>query len=81
MMDHNNNSVFLKVCFGAHVPTGSVGGMMTGIAAYGNLKEGSTERECVVEVFRVSKLPKLKDQLTKWETFGFLRWDVTGPPD
>ncbi len=48
--------------------------MASQIAAYGDVTAGEEPREYLIEVFRLSKLPSLKEQLTKWETYGFLRW-------
>jgi hypothetical protein len=62
------------VRFGDHVSIAQAGGMASQIAAYGDVTAGEEPREYLIEVFRLSKLPSLKEQLTKWETYGFLRW-------
>jgi hypothetical protein len=81
MAHDRNHSVFVEARFGVHIPTASMDSMKSGMAAYGNVKNGPTERELVVEIYRTSKLPQLKEQLTKWETFGFLQWDIATPSD
>jgi hypothetical protein len=48
---------------------------VSGIAAYGNVSDGASDREFRVEVFRPSKLPKLTTRLHEWERYGFLRWE------
>jgi hypothetical protein len=67
-------SATLLVEFGDHMSMDRVTPMVTGIAAYGNVFNGHSERSFVVEVFRASKLLHLKDQLGRWERLGFLRW-------
>lgn len=64
----------LTIEFGEHVPSDQVASMLTGLAAYGNVSEGSNTRQFQVSVFRRSKLPDLKSQLVKWERYGFLQW-------
>ena len=64
----------LVVEFCEHVSVDSVASMVSGIAAYGNVYEGSSGREFAIEVFRVSKLPDLKRKLLNWEHYGFIRW-------
>jgi hypothetical protein len=56
-----------------------VTGMASGVAAYGNVLPGSSEREFVVEVFRPSNAPRLEAQLAQWEVYGFLRWEEDNP--
>jgi hypothetical protein len=63
------------VRFNEHVAAKQVTSMASGIAAYGNVLPGSSEREFVVEVFRASKAPGLRARLSQWEVHGFLYWD------
>ena len=72
---HNMNAA-LTVKFGDHIPLEAVAGMASCIAAYGNVFPRASNREYSVDVFRMSKLPKLRDQLVKWERYGFLRWSI-----
>jgi hypothetical protein len=67
------------VRFNMHVAAEQVASMATGIAAYGNVLSGSSDRQFVVEVFRPSKAPRLRVLLTQWEVHGFLRWDEDNP--
>lgn len=69
-------SIILKVTFAEHLPADQISSLVTGIAAYGNVTDTNEPNSYSVEVFRVSKLPQLKEQLTKWERHGFLRWFV-----
>jgi hypothetical protein len=62
------------VTFNEHMSPRDVAGMTSGIAAYGNVFSGSSNRQSIVEIFRASKAPHLKAQLTKWEQYGFLSW-------
>lgn len=62
------------VKFAEHLPLDKVAGMVSGIAAYGNVKQSDDVRTFVVKIFRPSKRQGLKDQLTSWERYGFLRW-------
>ncbi len=48
--------------------------MVSGMAAYGNVWAGASDREFSVEVFRASKLKGLERQLLEWERYGFLSW-------
>jgi hypothetical protein len=67
-------AVKLVVTFNEHVASNRVASMTSSIAAYGNVLQGSSEREFVVEVFRVSKEPSLRERLAQWEAHGYLRW-------
>lgn len=64
----------LVVTFAEYLPLDSVSGMVTGIAAYGNVIQGQDDHTFIVSVFRMSKLDALKKRLGKWEQYGFLRW-------
>ena len=67
-------TILLKVSFGVHVSLDRVAGMVSGIAAYGNVTPQS-DRAFSVEVFRASKLPNLKSELAQLEQYGFLIWE------
>jgi len=69
-------STTLTVTFNDHVPLEAVAGLVSGIAAYGNVFPRASDRDYSVEVFRTSKLPKLRSQLVEWERYGFLRWSA-----
>jgi hypothetical protein len=71
-------SATLRVEFCDHMSMDRVTPMVTGIATYGNVFNGDSERSLIVEVFRASKLPRLKDQLGRWERLGFIRWSENG---
>jgi hypothetical protein len=62
------------VQFKEHVPSKSVASMVSSIAAYGLVNPTSNDRSFEIVVFRPSKLPKLQQQLTKWDEHGFLEW-------
>jgi len=49
----------LSVTFGEHVPEDRIRSMTSGLAVYGNVHPGSEMRSFTVEVFRLSKLPRL----------------------
>lgn len=64
----------LLVAFPEHMQQSRIDGLLSGIAAYGNVGEGGQPRTYRVSVFRASKLPQLAEQLTTWERHGFLTW-------
>jgi hypothetical protein len=64
----------LTIRFSDHMAANRVRDMSSSIAAYGNVYADEAGRELAVEVFRPAKLPQLKEQRTKWETAGFLKW-------
>jgi hypothetical protein len=64
----------LTIAYAEHLSQDQISGMTSGIAAYGNVYPGTGERTFAVEIFRLSKLPRLKVTLTEWERYGFLRW-------
>ena len=64
----------LTITFGDHVDLNRVQSMVSGIDAYGNVYEGENQRAFRVEVFRPSKLPRLKERLVEWDRYGFLHW-------
>ena len=68
------SSVFLLVTFGEHISADRIAGMVSSIDAYGNVSDKGSGHEFTVEVFRPSKVAKLKTRLGEWERFGFLRW-------
>jgi hypothetical protein len=67
-------AVKLVVTFNEHVSSNQVASMASSIAAYGNVLPGSSEREFVVEVFRATNAPSLRERLAQWEVHGLLRW-------
>ena len=73
-MTTKETAAVLYVEFAEHVPHGSMTSIVTGIAAYGNVLNGSSDRSFIVEVFRASNLPRLKDRLKEWERSGSMRW-------
>ena len=76
MHDVADNEVLVK--FAEHIPAESIAGMVSGMAAYGNVDADSDGLSFTVRVFRESKLPRLKEQLLNWERYGFLRWTQHG---
>jgi hypothetical protein len=66
--------VKVTVQFAEHISPDRVAGMVSGIAAYGNVVDGGSPRELVVDVFRATHLPGLKTQLMEWERYGFLTY-------
>jgi hypothetical protein len=64
----------LTITFGDHVDLNGVQGMVSSIAAYGNICESENQRAFRVEIFRLSKLPNLKEKLVEWDRYGFLHW-------
>jgi hypothetical protein len=66
------NEIFVE--FARHIPSDQIAGMVSGIAAYGNVDAAPDGIAFTVQVFRASKLPHLKEQLLNWERYGFLRW-------
>jgi hypothetical protein len=73
-MTTKETAAVLYVEFAEHVPHDSMRSVVTGIAAYGNVLNGSSERSFIVEVFRASNLPRLKDRLRELERYGTLHW-------
>ena len=66
----------LIVEFPEHTAADRIASIVTGIAAYGDVRGGTNALEFRVTVFRLSKLPGLKQRLTEWENYGFVRWRV-----
>jgi hypothetical protein len=64
----------VMIQFAEHVSADRVAGMVSSIAAYGNVVDGGSPKEFVVEIFRVSHLPGLKTRLMEWERYGFLTY-------
>lgn len=64
----------ILVEFARHISSDRIAGMVSGIAAYGNVDTAPDGVTFTVQVFRASKLPQLKEQLLNWERYGFLRW-------
>jgi len=64
----------IVVTFNEHVSADEVTSITSSIAAYGNVLRGGSDRQLVVEVFRLSKAPGLRAQLAQWALHGFLRW-------
>jgi len=53
----------ISVSFAEHVASAQVASIVSGIAAYGNVLDGETPKEFLVEVFRPSKVAKLMTRL------------------
>jgi hypothetical protein len=66
----------LLVKFAEHIALDRIAGMVSSIAAYGNVFPGGSDRDFAVEVFRPSNLSPLKKRLLEWERYGTLRWSV-----
>jgi hypothetical protein len=64
----------LHVAFAEHVAAPSIDAMASFLQACGNVRRRDTGRRFTVEVHRRSEPPRLKIQLTTWESYGFLRW-------
>jgi hypothetical protein len=68
------------VDFAEHVALDRVAGMVSGIAACGNVDRVAGQRRFSVHVFRLSKWNALTSQLAKCERNGFLHWRLTAEP-
>jgi hypothetical protein len=68
------NTAKFSIEFGEHISSGAMCRMVSIIAAYGNVVQGTSDREFGIEVFRTAKLAKLKRQLTHFERCGDIRW-------
>jgi hypothetical protein len=68
------NTAKFSIEFGEHISSGAMGRMVSIIAAYGNVSQGTSDREFRIEVFRTAKLAKLERQLTHFERRGDIRW-------
>jgi hypothetical protein len=66
----------MTVTFNDHIGLDRVAGMVGTMMAYGNVLRRASDRNFSIEIFRRSKLPKLKDQLVQWERHGFLSWSA-----
>jgi hypothetical protein len=66
----------LSVEFSEHISVDRIAGMVSGLAAYGNVFPGPSNRVYTIEIFRRSKLPRLKRQLAQWEQNGYLCWSA-----
>jgi hypothetical protein len=64
----------MHITFAEHIPQTQIGGMVSSMAAYGEVLPQSAERSFVVEVFRASKATGLRELLTGWDLHGFIRW-------
>jgi len=64
----------ISVSFARHVAEREISSMVSAIAAYGNVRDGSSEGEFLVEVFRPSKRAGLMTRLMEWERHGFLTY-------
>jgi len=68
----------IRVNFGQHIPQSRAAGVVSGLAAFGNVTPWSDDQCFAVEVFRHTKLPRLKAQLLAWERYGFLSYTEEG---
>lgn len=68
------NTIRFVVTFNEQVPLEGVASMITGMAASGIVHPGSSDRQYIIEVFRLSNVPSLESKLTQWDLYGFLRW-------
>jgi hypothetical protein len=66
--------IVIEITFGEHIAANRVSSMISSIAAYGNVFQGTDARSFRCEVFRASKLPNLKLRLVDWDKYGFLCW-------
>jgi hypothetical protein len=71
---HGHVTGRFRIQFGLHVPADRVAGMVSGIAAYGNIT-AEADRKYSVEVLRASRLPSLRKRLVNWDRYGFLTWE------
>ena len=55
----------IEVTFGEHIAHNRITSMVSSIAAYGSVFPSDDPRTFRCEVFRASKLPKLREQLTQ----------------
>jgi len=60
---HLTMTDLISVSFAEHVASAQVASIVSGIAAYGNVLDGETPKEFLVEVFRPSKVAKLMTRL------------------
>ena len=74
-------SASLIIRFAVHVSLDRMAGIVSDIAAYGNVSPGASDREFSVEVFRSSKLAPLKRRLEVLERNGSLSWEALGNSD
>ena len=72
----------VQVDFGIHVAEDIVGSMVTGLGAAGIVHQDPADaRRFIVEVLRPAKLAYLKQELSRWEAYGFLRWEEISSSD
>jgi len=69
----DERSVTVRVTFAEHISRKRVSGMVSSMAAYGNVFPEPLDRSFSVEVFRRSKAPRLRQLLLGWERYGFVR--------
>jgi len=62
------------VTLGEHIPAEQADSFTSQIAQYGLLWDDAPLRQIIVDVRRTSHLRGLRDQLTAWERWGYLRW-------
>jgi hypothetical protein len=68
------NTAKFSIEFGEHISRGAMGRMVSILAVYGGVSQGTSDRKFRIEVFRTAKLAKLKRQLTHFERCGDIRW-------
>ena len=69
------NRTKIYVTFAEHMPDFEIAGMVSSMAAYGDVFPHSGERRhFVVEVFRASKAPRLRELLAGWNARGSIQW-------
>lgn len=64
----------ITVQFNIHVSSDRLSRLVSLMVAFGNVIRGASDREVIVEIFRTSKMPRLKVLLAHWEASGFLRY-------
>jgi hypothetical protein len=70
----------VRITFGVHVPSDSIGSMLTGLGGNGSVRAvDETQRVYEVKVLRVGRLPSLEKQITQWEQHGFLTYEWAAP--
>ena len=68
----------LRITFSLHIAETEITSMVYGLGGYGNgnVLPGRSDRDFVVRISRMSKLPQLKHERTQWEIYGFVRWSA-----
>ena len=71
------NNVKFHLSFAQHLTDANVSSVITAVGSYGNVSPTGKDRSYVVEVFRQSKVQRLKERLEHFERWGLVSWKLS----